>query len=190
MVIESHRQIVRAKDGNKAFNDLVYPVSGQWALQNNEVNGWGLLGPYDNTNSQDLGNYTNYLSLNPQQLGGFRFPFDVDFIELDIIYRINNNNTQDWKWLIYTQEKTIASTTRSTELIYDGPLGIIATPTQYQQTTITAADLTLAYLPAGQFFCLAAGTPSQVANRNIQIYGGSIVFRKNEEGPPPPVFPI
>ena len=36
--------------------DIIFPLSGQWLLDPNEMNGWGVLGPYDNSNTQDLGN--------------------------------------------------------------------------------------------------------------------------------------
>lgn len=175
MAIESHRQIIRST--NRAFTDIILPIGGQWALQNNEVNGWGLQGPLDDSNTQDLGDYATYTTLNPQQLGGLRFPIDVELVELDLIYRCDTNATLDWKWLIYTQTKTMNSGTRVTTLVYDGTLGVAGTPTQYTQSTIVTGDLTNAVLTAGDFLCLAAGTPTQIANRTVQVYGGYIRLR-------------
>ena len=160
-------------------NTILIPVSGQFAAQNNEVNGWGQLGPFDNTNSQDFGNYASYTTLNNLQVGGLRFPFDVRFVELDIIHRNNAGATDEWKWLIYTQEKTPGSTTRVTQLIYDGALNNYGN-NEPQQTQIVAADLidppNDTVLTAGHFWSLAVGTPTQAANRNIQCYGGWILF--------------
>ena len=160
---------------------LVWPtpyferVVGQWALQNNEVNGWGVIGSADNTNSQDFGNYTNYQTLNAATMGGMRFPVDVRFVEMDLLWR-NTTGTMDWKWIIYRHTKTAGTAVETTEMIYDGPLRSNANVAIVSQTILTSDDLIDPVIPAGDFFLLAAGTPVQAANENVQVYDGYAIF--------------
>lgn len=149
-------------------------IGGQWALQSGEVNGWSQIGVIDQTNSLDYGNYATRSTLNPQNLGGFRWPFDVRVIGLDMTYRCNNDGTLEFSWMLYRQEKTFDSNIRTTTLIYDGPLEIPATPTNAAQTIIDTSLITDPIIPAGSYLSIATGTPSQTANRNAQVYNGCL----------------
>lgn len=156
------------------------PIAGQWAAQNNEVNGWGIIGIYNNTNSQDYGDYSaGTAGINNAQIGGISFDFPVRFRKFNAIHRNNSALTNPWGWEIYSQEKTPASLTRVTTPLYDERASLRDYGNnQYQETTILGSQLTSNVLAAGHILTLAVATPSQTASRNIQLYTGYMLFER------------
>ena len=92
-------------------------VGGQWLLDPNEFNGWGILGTVDNTNSQDLGD-VGAANLS-RTAGGLKYPFDVQVTGLYLDTYNSNGNAEAFGWGIFKQSKTEDSNVVETTYILD-----------------------------------------------------------------------
>jgi len=157
-------------------------LSGQFLLDPDEVNGWGVLGPYDNTNNQDLGNVDSNLNRNS---GGFSFPFRVRIRNFMAWHKNNNADALAWGWILAKQIKTPSSNVFTTTYVLDevadnGGVG----PRDYsnntnQMTSLFLKDLPESILEKDEVLILGVASPTAVAtNRWVQIQSGYIEFEK------------
>lgn len=155
----------------------VLPLSGQFLLDPNEINGWGILGPHDNTNNQDLGNSTPQPANLAWTAGGYCFPFDVKLNRLFAWHRNNNNAAEAWGWVVAMQNKTPNATTVSTAFVLDevdanggaGPRNYLNNRPQQTDVALTGV------LSAGAVLCLGVSAPTaQTTNRWVQVLSGYI----------------
>ena len=158
--------------------DVVFPLGGQWLLDPNELNGWGQIGPYDDTNAQDLGN----VGANPNRLsGGLCFPWDVELVRMFAWHRNSNGDVQPWGWRLIKQQKTAGSNTVvSTNIIREtgGDLRDYDN-NQNQQTDIDFTSNPERSLTAGQVLCLGVEAPTAVSsNRYVQVMSGYLHLRR------------
>lgn len=170
-------------NNNKASG--FFTLSGQWLLDPNEINGWGVTGPYDPTNSQDLGN-VGAANL-AWTAGGVMFPFDVNLLRFRCIHRNNNAENQAWGWVLAHIAKVVGGTNAgATSYILDevadnggvGPRDYLATSQQLTDIDLTALPNT-ASVPAGNLINVAVASPTAVAtNRYVQVLGGYLSWEE------------
>lgn len=164
------------------LNTIIFPIGGQFLLDPNEFNAWGVLGPYDNVNSQDLGN----VGAAPNRLaGGICFPFDVQMEQFYAWHQNNNAGILPWGWRIVSQEKTGGSNAVTTTDILREVTGTGATgiaPRDYQNTSnqLTDVDLTGSpIVPAGHVIGLGVESPTAVnTNRYVRVMSGFFKLRR------------
>lgn len=162
---------------------IIFPLSGQFLLDPNEINGWGAVGPYDNSNNQDLGNsqVTNFNRL----AGGLCFPFDVTIDRLYAFHRNNNGSAQAWGWVLASMTKTPGSNTVATNIILNevtenagvGPRDYQNNQNQLTDIDLDSLGLSVAQrtLTAGDVLVLAVDAPTAVTtNYWVQIQSGYI----------------
>lgn len=172
------------------LDPLVFPLGGDFLLDPNEVNGWGVIGPYDQRNSQDLGDVTalNAGTLSSNNIGGIVFPFDVKLTEVRIIHDNSNAAALAWGWVILTSTFTFDSNTEATTVHWNEVAGGTG-PRDYgdnvkQQTLVTeaandsgAAVLPGTTIPAGTMITLAVAAPTAVGtNYYVRINAGYLKF--------------
>jgi len=163
-----------------AIPNIHFPLGGQFLLDPNEYNGWGILGPYDNTNSQDLGN----VGAVPNRLaGGLVYPFDVKVKRLYAWHYNNNADAQAWGWKLLRQVKTPNSNTVSSvnimaEVADNGGVG----PRDYGNTRNQITDIDLsasATVPAGEIIVLGVEAPTAVTtNRYVRVMSGYLELER------------
>jgi len=174
--VEDDAQQVEIDENLERANKIIYPVSGQWLLDPNEQNGWGVIGPGDNTNSQDLGNVGAEIN---RLAGGISFPFDVRIDRFMAWHQNSNNSAQAWGWVVTRQQKTPASNARTNTVVLDevadnagvGPRDYLNT--QNQQTDIDLSELPNNILPAGDVLNLSVAAPTAVTtNYYVRMMSG------------------
>ena len=163
-------------DAVKASQEIILPIGGQWGIQNNEVNAWGVLGFVDNNNTQDVGNYTNKNTLNSVNFGGYTLPYDAYVVDAHIKFRVNNADVIGFTWMLYEQDKVVGGANPTT-LKYESAL-ITPGNNSDQEHNFTAADMVNNNFAAKNVISLAVGCPTQGINRNAQVYGGYVRLRK------------
>ena len=100
-----------------ASTSFLWPLGGQFLLDPNEINGWGIQGPIDHSNTQDLGNVG---AANLSRLsGGLCFPFAVRIEHFFAWHSNSAANAQAWGWVLAKQQKTAGSNTVTTTYILD-----------------------------------------------------------------------
>jgi len=163
------------------FSPIIFPLGGQFMLDPNEFNGWGVIGPYDNSNNQDLGNVG---VANPSRIaGGVVYPFDVQLKRFYAWHQNNNAAAQAWGWRIGRQQKTDAANTVTWNSILDevGDNGGTG-PRDYLNTTTQLTDLDLsasAIIPAGETIVMGVESPTAVAtNYWVRIMSGYFEFQR------------
>lgn len=157
--------------------DFIFPLGGQFLLDPNEINGWQIQGPYDDSNTGDLGN-ANSTNLS-QNAGGLSFPWDVKLLKFYAWHRNNNSSAHAWGWVLWKQQKTNNSSSRTTTFIVNEPAGNNNTGTRdYNNTNPQLTDLDLSevpnnVIPAGNVLGLGVSAPTaQTTNRYVQIMSG------------------
>jgi len=159
---------------------IIIPFGGQFLLDPNEVNGWGVIGMHDNTNSQDLGNVG---AANLSRIaGGFVAPFDIKVTRLMAWHQNNNGAAQAWGWVMAKQAKTAGSNDRVTTYILDEVADNAGTgPRNYLNTTNQKTDIAIpdAEVAEGETLILGVAAPTAVTtNRYVRVMSGSIVIRR------------
>ncbi len=182
--------VLKTADGVTTLANLssqfTVPLGGQFRLDtnNNEINGWGSVGPVDDSNTQQIGAVGDTtLSRNA---GGIVFPFDVHLRRFYVWHRNNNADAQPWGWVIHRQVKTAASNTVSTTYVLDEVADNGGTgPRDYGNNTNQLADIDLTAvtaaqnIPAGEMIGLGVAAPTAGVNqRNVQIQGGYLLFER------------
>lgn len=162
------------------LNSIVIPLGGQFLLDPNEYNGWGILGPYDNSNTQDLGN----VGAVPNRVaGGFCFPYDVKLVRFYAWHYNSSSAAEAWGWRILRQEKNDASNVVSFVNLLDeiGDNGGIG-PRDYGNTTNQLTDVDLSAngaIPAGEVVVLGTEAPTAVGtNYYSRILSGYFEFHR------------
>jgi len=160
--------------------EFVFPIGGQWLLDPNELNGWGVLGPYDNVNSQDLGNADD---LTPARVaGGVQFPWDVRLKRFRADHYNSNAAAQAWGWAIFHMEKTSGTNVVSSEFILDEVVDNNGVgPRDYSNTTNQLTDITFddVVVPAGNLVNLSVRSPTAVGtNYYVRILSGYLLFER------------
>ena len=178
------KDVVTFEDlGSPTAETIWVPLSGQWLLDPNEANGWGVVGPYDPTNTQELGNVgaTSWSWV----MGGFTWPFDVKLTRFKCFCRENNNAVQAWGWTIAYGQQVDNSTasipiTRLLDEVGDnGGAG----PRDFGNTRPHLVDVSTfangGLLPAGNTLTVAVESPTaDGTNRYIQVSSGFLLFEK------------
>ena len=157
------------------FKDL----GGQFLLDPNEFNGYGVLGPFDNVNSQDLGNVGAAVN---RLAGGFVFPFDVKLTRFFAWHYNSNAAAQAWGWRIARQAKTadsnvVANVDLLAEVADNGGTG----PRDYGNTITRLTDITFVgdTIPAGEVVVLGVESPTANAtNYYARILAGYLQFQR------------
>lgn len=201
MTLEATDELIIRRAGNyeRRLHRDVAPIfkdlAGQFLADPNEFNGWGVLGPFDNTNSQDLGNVGAAVN---RLVGGYCFPFDV---KLTRIYAWHQDNNADgagllaWGWRVGFQEKTAGSNDKTdTDLLREvtgaGATGVA--PRDYNSTANQLTDITATSnfapgngfladtaIPAGATVYFGIETPTaEATNRYVRIMSGYLQFER------------
>ena len=163
---------------------LWWPLGGQFRLDTvaNEINGWGSVGPVDDSNTQQIGAVGDVtLSRNA---GGLVFPFDVHLRRFYTWHRNNNGDAQPWGWVIHRMVKNAGSNTVSSTYVLDEVADNGGTgPRNYGngQTQLTDIDLTAVTaaqnIPAGETIGLGVAAPTAgTSQRFVQIHSGYMLF--------------
>lgn len=162
---------------------LTLPFSGRFLADPNEINGWGIQGPSDDTNAQDLGdsNVTNLSRL----AGGFMFPYDAELLSIRMWHRNNNAGVDPFGFVLTKQEKNNNSNTVvSDNLIHEvndnggvGPRDYASTVTQF--TELDLSGLANRFLPENDVINLAVSFPTaDNTNRYVEVMSGILVYRR------------
>ena len=170
-----------------SFKPLQYgyfDLSGRFLCDPNEINGWGLLGPHDNVNTQDIGNSnaTQFL----WSTGGYTRPFDYELKKLYVRCRNNNSEVQAWGFVL-GHSAIVANTTAALEtkmVLHEvndnGGVG----PRDYGNTTPKIIEIDLSGLAdntvqAYRRLTLGVSAPTAVAtNRYVEIADGFIEYKR------------
>lgn len=161
---------------------IIVPIGGQFRLEEaggvGEVNGWGTIGMFDDTNTQDLGDHTA-TTLN-RLAGGMSFSYPVNFKRIYAWHRTSAAAAQPWGWVVYHQQKTDASNAETTTFIlHESQENANVGTRNYGNTTTRLVDLDLSArteaqnIPAGNVIGLAVSAPTADPGLfNVQIMGG------------------
>ena len=165
-------------------DQIIFPLNGQFLLDPGETNGWGSVGPFDNSNTQDLGNHD--AATISRLSGGIVFPFDVNLVRLVAWHRNSNASAQAWGWVISDLQKTAGSNTQTTSYVLhetqaNGNVG----PRDYsnnqnQQTDIDLSGIAAGQgIPAGNVINLAVAAPTAATtNYYVQVMAGYIELER------------
>jgi|GEM_PF-3248595 len=173
-------------DGSYGWlNGVVFEevVNGQWLLDPNETNGWGEIGPNDNSNTFDIGSATT--TVWHHLVGGYKYPYDVELLYMDIQHRNSSRIAHGWGWALGRVQKIIPGSDDSTVIVLhevneNGGVG----PRDYgnnenQETKLELSQLPNRVVPAGEVICLAVSSPTAVgANYYVQVPSGVIRMRR------------
>lgn len=166
-------------------------IAGQFLLDPNEVNGWGVQGFVDNSNTQDWGNSNSSQTLSPNTMGGFMFPFDVKLKRIYAVHDNSNVAAEAWGWVVYTQSFTFDSNTEVTAVVLDetasgtGPRNYLDSDRQLTDITTTTNNsgstefISDVIIPAGNMIGLGVSAPTAVAtNYYVRVHGGYMEFER------------
>ncbi|MCG7492479.1 hypothetical protein [Thalassobius sp. Cn5-15] len=170
--------------------------TGQYLLDPNEVNGVGVLGPNDQSQTADLGDVTalNNLAIGAgmtNSLGGWIFPFDVKLTGVDAIHDNSNGLAEAWGWMIWHTSFSFNSNNEAFQgfLLNECSTGFglrdYQNPSkQRTSVTTTTSDIggpTLAdvVIPAGNMVTLGVGAPTAPsANYFVRVNAGNLRFER------------
>jgi len=148
-------------------------IGGQYLLDPNEINGWGRIGVFDNTNSEDLGNVGNPTQ---RRAGGLTYPFPVRLKRFVAWHDNSNAAAQAWRWTIIKQTKTGGSNVVNTTIVYDEPTLRDYTNNTNQSTDIQDINVDFA---AGEIIVLGVSAPTAATtNYYVRVQSGYFLFEK------------
>lgn len=160
---------------------FIFPLGGQFLLDSDEVNGWGPIGPYDDTNNQDLGDAG---VVTPNRVsGGLCFPFDVKIKRFYVWHQNSSASAEAWGWRLFTQQKVDGSNVvTSIDMVNEvsegggvGPRNYLSTVTQLTDITFTENNT----LTAGHVLGLGVSSPTAVTtNYYVRLMSGYIEFER------------
>ena len=154
----------------KPADTIIVPLGGQFLLDPNEINGWGITGPTDDSNTVDLGN-SNVTNLS-RFAGGYCWPFAVRLKRMFAWHYNSNTNAQAWGWVVSRQAKTAGNNTVvTTNILHEVNAGNLRNygNNLNQNTDIAFNDV----IPANEVLNLAVGSPTAVTtNRYVRILAG------------------
>ena len=169
-------------------------LGNRFLLDPNEMTGIGLLGPYDNTHSQDLGNVGS-VSLT-RTTGGFEYPFDVRLKRFRIWHSNSNADAEAWGWFIARAQKVddstavLATTYILDEVADSGGAG----PRDYGNTRTFMTDIEIpdtpeAVIPAGETITMGVSAPTaNNTNYYVNCHGGYFLFERLDIPGGPPII--
>ena len=162
-------------------NEFMFWLGTQFLLDPGEVNGWGILGIYDNSNTQDLGNI-GAANLN-RIAGGLKFPWDVRIKRFNADHYNSIATALPWGWVLFSQEKNPGSNTVTTTYLLDEVTSNNGVgPRDYGNTTNQETDLILpstAIVPAGHTLGMGVAAPTAVGTNNyVRILSGYLLMEK------------
>lgn len=160
---------------------IIFPLGGRFLLDPNEFNAWGSIGPYDDTNSQDLGNVGD--TTPARAAGGICFPFDVEIQRFYMWHYNSSASAQAWGWRMLRQEKQDASNAQvSVDLLNEVTANAGVGPRDYGDTTTQLTDIDLsanAAIPAGQVIVLGVEAPTAPStNYYVNVMAGYLEFTR------------
>ena len=159
-------------------------LGNRFLLDPNEINAIGLLGPYDNTHSQDVGN-VGVTSL-ARTAGGFEYPYDVKLKRFRMWHSNSNNAAEAWGWVIAKIEKVDDSTAAlpATYILDEvGDNGGVG-PRDYGVTRTFLTDIEIpdtpeAIIPAGTMITMGVAAPTaNPTNYYVNCHGGYLLFER------------
>lgn len=164
-------------------DEFWFPMGNQYLLDPNERNTWGLLGPYDNTNSQDIDNADQ--TTVAYTAGGLMFPYDVRVKKMRVRWRINNTAAESFGFYLASFTPVDNSTADVPENIIldevadNGGVG----PNDPGNTNNHTSEWTFpsTAVVSGDVDVLTFGVKSPTAdatNRYVQIPSGYILFER------------
>jgi len=162
---------------------IIHQVGGQFLLDPNEINGWGVLGWIDNSNTQDLGNVgaANLTRI----IGGLVFPFDVRIKRFFAKHYNSNGGALPWGWVVGRQRKNTPGNTTTTTFMLDesfdrgaGQFGLRDYGNnQNQESDITSFVDDI--IPSGEVIFLGVGAPTaNTTNQFVRILAGYLEFER------------
>lgn len=180
--------LMMAQIGERINNSRIghFPLAGQYLCDPNEVNGWGVLGVYDNSNTQDLGNVgVNNLS---RTTGALLFPYDIQLLRFKVDHYNSNNVVEPWGWVLGSQAKTGGTNTVTTKFILDESTNRAGINngaglrnygnTVNQHTDIDLSQSANSVVPAGEGVFLAVGAPTaNPTNHYVRILAGYLSYK-------------
>jgi len=155
------------------------PIGGQFLFDPGEFNGWGIIGPVDNTNNQKLANVGN--ANISRTAGGLCFSFDVRLKRFFAWHYNSNPSVHAWGWRIDRQTKTAGSNSVSGEILFsqvteNGGTG----PNDYGNTVPQKTDVSFTsqpVIPAGDVTVLGVEAPTAVGtNYYARVMAGYLEF--------------
>ena len=156
---------------------------GQFLLDPNEINGFGVMGPFDDSNTQDLGD----VGTEPTQVaGGWHRPFDFKVTRLSGWIRESNNDAVDpWGFLLFRQKKTDGSNDRvNTKILAEVAENNGVGPRSYDGTQPFWFSVDLSSRPnniveVGEILGFGVEAPTaMLTNRHVQFMSGLIEFER------------
>lgn len=159
-------------------------LGNRFLLDPDEINGLGLFGPYDNTNTQDFGNVgsTSFV----RTAGGYEFPYDVKLKRFRMWHSNSNINAEAWGWVIAKVQKVdnstavLATTYILDEVADNGGVG----PRDYNNTATFLTDIEIpdtpdAIIPAGTMITMGVASPTaNPTNYYVNCHGGYFLFER------------
>ncbi len=179
--------IIKSADGatieRTLSPEIWWPLGGQFLLDPNEINGWGVVGPLDDSNTQDLGNVG---AAPARTAGGIVFPFDVHLRRFLSWHRVNNAAAEAWGWVLFHQQKTAASNAVTSNYILDEVADNGGTgPRDYGNNQNQFSDIDLSGvaaaqdIPAGNVITLGVAAPTaNTTNYFVQIQAGYLLLER------------
>ena len=162
-----------------ARDDLVFPMHGQYLLDPNEINTWGLVGPYDRLNTQDAGN-VGAASFS-WAAGGLMFPFPVRVAKMRLAWRKNNVAAHAFGFVLASFTPTASSASTTVDYILDevGDNGGVG-PREPTSTTRQLSEWTFDHVvPADDVITFGVAAPTAAeTNYYMQISAGYLLLER------------
>jgi len=163
--------------------EIPIQISGQFLLDPNETNTWGVIGFVDQSNTFDAGNAdATSLSYN---VGGLCFPFPVEVLSLTMVHRVNNSGANPFGFVLGYQTHTYGTNdSQETFIIHEvnGNGGVgpreygDVWPRLFSEETKGMAN---AIIPANAEIFLGVSSPTaDTTNRYVQVSGGCLLVRR------------
>ena len=181
---------------SKTTTTFTQQLGNRFLLDPNEINSIGLLGPYDNTHSQDAGNVGT--ATLARTTGGFEYPFDVKLTRFRMWHSNSNDNAEAWGWVIAKVQKVddsftaLATTYILDEVAVNGGVG----PRDYGDNQTILTDIEIpdtpdAVIPAGTMITMGVSAPTaNGTNYYVNCHGGYFFFERLDVNLPPRILSV
>lgn len=177
--------IKKANNEVKLLNPqtIIQQIGGQYLLDPNEYNGWGITGFTDDTNNQDLGNVGSN-NLN-RVSGGLTYPFDVRIKSFKAYHYNSNVAALPWGWFLARIARNANSNTVTTTWMLDeafdrgnGQFNLRNYLNNRNQTT-ELSNFENNIVPAGEIIILGVGAPTAVTtNYYVRVSSGYLEIER------------
>lgn len=161
---------------------LIIPVSGGFALENNQISTWGQLGTFDERMDFNMGTSQGGASLS-RLAGGYMFPFAVEFIGFEAWVRNNSGSAAGWGFVFGKQTKEDGTANRTnTVFLNEVTANAGVAPRNYADTDNNLVSLDWSGAPfslaAGEIFWIGVDSPSQPASYYAEIMAGYLTANR------------